>query len=52
MGEEKEIELINALADFVIRVAKGKATSEKEVEVLPEVARVVADYYLHSINRC
>lgn len=27
----------NALLDFIIRVAKGITTSEKEVEVLPEV---------------
>ena len=32
------------LADFVIRVANGKATSETEVEVLSEVARVVVAY--------
>lgn len=40
----KEQEMIESLADFVIRVAKGKATSETEVEVLPEVARVVVAY--------
>lgn len=29
----------NALLDFIIRVAQGKTTSDKEVEVLPEVVK-------------
>ena len=44
MDKEKEREMIESLADFVIRVANGKATSETEVEVLSEVARVVVAY--------
>ena len=44
MDKEKKQEVINALADFVIRVAKGKATSETEVEVLPKVASVIVDF--------
>lgn len=30
MDKEKEREMIESLADFVIRVANGKATSETE----------------------
>lgn len=44
MDKKKEDEVLNALTDFVIRVAKGKATSEVEVKVLPEVAKIVVDY--------
>ena len=35
-----ETELLN----FIIRVSQGEATSEKEVEVLPEVARLFFDF--------
>lgn len=48
MDKEKEREMIESLADFVIRVANGKATSETEVEVLSEVARVVVAYLFSS----
>lgn len=34
--------LENCLFEFVERVAKGKATSETEIEILPEVANVLA----------
>ena len=44
MDKKKEDEVLNALTDFVIRGAKGKATSEVEVKVLPEVAKIVVDY--------
>lgn len=42
MDKAKRDEVVNALADFVIRVAKGNETSDKEVEVLPEVAKAFA----------
>lgn len=41
MEREQERKVIEALTDFVIRVAKGKATSETEVEVLPEVVKAL-----------
>lgn len=44
MDKKKKDEVLNALTDFVIRVAKGKATSEAEVKALPEVAKIVVDY--------
>ena len=31
-------DVINALSQFVVRVASGEATSDKEIEILPEVA--------------
>lgn len=34
MDKEKEREMIESLADFVIRVANGKATSETERQLL------------------
>lgn len=37
MTSEQKKEVIDALVDFIIRVSKGGTTSEKEVEVLPEV---------------
>ena len=39
--DEQEEKVIDALVDFVIRVAKGKATSYTEVSVLPEVAKLL-----------
>ena len=39
MTKEQIAELENALIDFVKRVSKGETTSEKEVEVLPEVVQ-------------
>lgn len=41
MEKEQKERVINALANFVLRVANGKATSEKEIEVLPEIASVL-----------
>lgn len=37
MTKEQKEEVIDALVGFILRVSKGKTTSEKEVEVLPEV---------------
>lgn len=37
--KEKYNQAEDALLDFIIRVAQGKTTSEKEVEVLPEVVK-------------
>ena len=43
MDKDKENEIINALADFVIRVSKdGNATAE-ELDALPAVARILLD---------
>ncbi len=42
MSKEKRDEVLNALADFIIRVSKGEATSEIEVKILPEVANAFA----------
>lgn len=41
MEKEQTERVINALANFVLRVANGEATSEKEIEVLPEIASVL-----------
>lgn len=41
MEKEQKERVINALANFVLRVANGEATSEKEIEVLPEIASVL-----------
>lgn len=38
-----EYRLKSALIDFVERVSKGQTTSETEVAVLPEVAKVLLD---------
>ena len=45
MDKEKVIEVAEALADFVTRVAKREATSKSEVAVLPEVAKTLLTYY-------
>lgn len=37
MTQEQKDSVIDALVGFIVRVSKGKTTSEKEVEVLPEV---------------
>lgn len=42
MDKDKEKEVINALANFVIRVANGNATAE-ELNALPAVARVLLE---------
>lgn len=36
MNDEQEKRVVEALADFVLRVAKGNATNESEVAVLPD----------------
>lgn len=41
MEKEQKERVINALANFVLRVANGEATSEKEIEVFPEIASVL-----------
>lgn len=41
MKKEDRDKVINALSEFVVRVAKGEATSIAEVAVLPEVAKVL-----------
>lgn len=41
MENKERDELVSALSEFVIRVAKGGATSESEVAVLPEVAKIL-----------
>lgn len=41
MEKEQKERVINALANFVLRVANGEATSEKEIEVLPEIASIL-----------
>lgn len=45
MTRKQRIELINALVDFCVRVAKGpmNTVSDAEVEVLPEVAKILLD---------
>lgn len=39
--KERKEQLTKSLLDFVIRVSEGRATSETEVQVLPEVARIL-----------
>jgi hypothetical protein len=41
MEKEQKERVINALANFVLRVANGEATSEKEIEVLSEIASIL-----------
>lgn len=41
MKKEDKDKVINTLSEFVVRVANGKATSETEVAVLPEVAKIL-----------
>lgn len=40
---EIRMELVDALFDFVKRVSKHETVSETEVQVLPEVARVLKE---------
>lgn len=42
MTNEQYKEVNDALVEFIIRVSKGETTSEKEVEVLPEVVSALA----------
>ncbi len=41
MDKDQKKQVTNALVDFVIRVSNGNATTEKEVSILPEVARLL-----------
>ncbi|MCM1008976.1 MAG: hypothetical protein NC485_13900 [Ruminococcus flavefaciens] len=43
MTLDQEKYVTEALVDFVKRVAKGNATSETEIAVLPEVAKVLLE---------
>lgn len=43
MAEDQTQRLADCLLDFVERVAKGGATTEAEVQVLPEVAQVLVN---------
>jgi hypothetical protein len=43
MDEKQKDKVIAALVDFVIKVAEGNTTSETEVAVLPEVAKILLD---------
>ena len=43
MTRRQRIELIDALVDFCTRVAKGNATSEREIEALPKVAEILIE---------
>lgn len=40
-------DVINALSQFIVRVAGGKATSDKEIEVLPQVTYAL----MHIVNK-
>lgn len=44
MSTEQAKEIIDALVEFVLRVSKGETTSEKAVEVLPEVVSSLKDF--------
>lgn len=41
MTNEQEDRVVETLVNFVERVSKGIATSETEIAVLPEVAKVL-----------
>jgi len=41
MSREQQEKIETALADFIIRVANGEATSEAEVAVLSEVVKAL-----------
>lgn len=40
-------DVINALSQFIVRVSDGEATSDKEIEVLPEVTYAL----MHVVNK-
>ena len=40
-------DVINALSQFIVRVSDGEATSDKEIEILPEVAYAL----MHVVNK-
>lgn len=44
MTKKQKDDLIDALVDMCERVAKGKATDEKEIAVLPKVAELLLEY--------
>lgn len=41
MDKEQYNSVAEALVEFILRVSKGETTSEKEVEILPEVVSVL-----------
>ena len=41
MNEEQYKKVVDALVGFVIRVANGETTAEKEIEVLPAIASLL-----------
>ena len=41
MNKDKEKEVINALADFVIRIAEDENATPEELDALPAVARIL-----------
>lgn len=41
MKKEQKDKVTKALVDFVVKVTNGKATSEAEVAVLPEIAKLL-----------
>lgn len=45
MAIEKQLkqQLVEALANFIIRVSEGKTTSEAEIAVLPEVVNALVN---------
>lgn len=43
MNEEQYKKVVDALVNFVIRVANGETTTEKEIEVLPAVVSSLVD---------
>ncbi len=43
MNKEQKKKVVEALVDFVVRVAEGKQTSGTEVEVLPEVVKALIE---------
>lgn len=43
MTTEQYKEVNDALIEFVVRVSKGETTSEKEVEVLPEIVSTLCE---------
>ena len=43
MTNEQWKQVEEALLKFVLRVSEGKTTSETEIEILPEVVKVLAE---------
>lgn len=43
MSKEQKEKVVKKLVDYVVRVAEGKQTSGTEVEVLPEVVKVLIE---------